>query len=144
VRADTAAPERPAAERSTPALTGTRVLVVDDQPDARALMQAVLGAAGASVEAAASADEARRAIAARRPDIVVSDIGMPGEDGYALIRSIRQQDERTGAERLPCVAVTAYARDDDRMRALAAGYDRHVTKPVDPAVLLHAIADLTV
>jgi CheY-like chemotaxis protein/anti-sigma regulatory factor (Ser/Thr protein kinase) len=131
-------------DRTSPTLTGIRVLAVDDQRDARALMEAILGAAGASVEAAASAEEARQAIAARRPDVVISDIGMPGEDGYALIRSIRQADERGGAPRLPCVALTAYAREDDRLRALAAGYDTHVTKPLDPSRLLRAVADLMV
>ena len=74
--------------------------------------------------------------------MVLSDIGMPGEDGYALIRSIRDADERAGRQPLPCVAVTAYAREDDRARALAAGYDRHLTKPIDPAELLRTIAEL--
>ena len=78
----------------------------------------------------------------KRPHIIVSDIGMPGEDGYALIRGIREADG-PGRHRLPCIAVTAYAREDDRLRALAAGYDRHITKPLDPAVLLSAVADLT-
>jgi len=75
--------------------------------------------------------------------VLVSDIGMAGEDGYALIRSIRDADERAHAARLPSIAVTAYAREDDRLRAISAGFDRHVTKPVDPGLLLHTIADLT-
>jgi signal transduction histidine kinase/CheY-like chemotaxis protein len=133
----------PAADPSPPPLPGVRVLVVDDQDDARTLLDAMLAAAGAQVEPAASASDARAAILARRPDLVISDIGMPGEDGYALIRSIRQADEAAGRPRLPCIAVTAYAREDDRVRALAAGYDRHVTKPIDPVLLLQAIADLT-
>ncbi len=143
VREDMALPLAEPANRANPVLTGTRVLVVDDQFDARALLDAMIGAAGAHVDTAESAEEARRAIAARRPHVLVSDIGMPGEDGYGLIRSIRQADDRTGTPRLPCIAVTAYAREDDRDRALAAGYDRHVTKPVDPAILLQAIADLS-
>jgi len=131
------------AESALPSLDGVRVLAVDDQEDARALLQAVLRGAGAEVEVAASADEARQRISARRPTVVVSDIGMPGEDGYSLIRDIRDADAAGDQQRLPCIAVTAYAREDDRMRALAAGYDRHITKPLDPAALLRAVADLT-
>jgi len=131
------------AEPALPSLDGVRVLAVDDQEDARALLQAVLRGAGAEVEVAASADEARQRISARRPTVVVSDIGMPGEDGYSLIRDIRDADAAGDQQRLPCIAVTAYAREDDRMRALAAGYDRHITKPLDPAALLRAVADLT-
>jgi CheY-like chemotaxis protein len=131
------------AEPALPSLDGVRVLAVDDQEDARALLQAVLRGAGAEVEVAASADEARQRISARRPTVVVSDIGMPGEDGYSLIRDIRDADAVGDQQRLPCIAVTAYAREDDRMRALAAGYDRHITKPLDPAALLRAVADLT-
>ena len=137
-------PAEPAAPASqeTPDLAGVHVLVVDDQADARALLQTMLEAAGARVDTAASADEARLLIATRRPHLVVSDIGMPREDGYSLIRSIRQADEAAGRERLPSIAVTAYASQDDRLRALGSGYDRHVTKPVDPAALLQAIVTL--
>ena len=140
-RVGSVTPATPAG-KAAPSIGGARVLVVDDQPDARTLMEAVLGAAGATVTTAASAEEARLRISASRPDVVLSDIGMPGEDGYALIRSIREADERAGRPRLPCVAVTAYARDDDRARALAAGYDRHLTKPIAPAELLRTIAEL--
>ena len=135
---------RPASPASnvTPDLSGVHVLVVDDQADARVLLQTMIGAAGARVDTAASADEARSLIATRRPHVLVSDIGMPREDGYALIRSIRQADEAAGRSRLPSIAVTAYASQDDRLRALGSGYDRHVTKPVDPAALLQTIAAL--
>jgi PAS domain S-box-containing protein len=125
-----------------PSLAGVRLLAVDDQEDARGLLQTVLTRAGAEVDVAASAAEAREILRARRPDVLISDIGMPGEDGYTLIRDIRQADAVRGQTRLPSIAVTAYARDDDRVRAIAAGYDRHVTKPVDPIVLLRAVADL--
>src|SRR5262245_43671345 len=130
------------ADLSSPVLTGVRVLAVDDQDDARTLLEAVLEAAGARVDVAASAEEARRMMAKRRPDVVISDIGMPVEDGYSLIRSIRRAEAEDDLPRVPCIAVTAYARDDDRVRALASGYDRHVTKPVDPAALLREVADL--
>jgi CheY-like chemotaxis protein len=138
------APARPRRAPASAALPDVRVLVVDDQEDTRAVMAAMLGAAAAQVDTAVSADDARRRLALRRPDVLVSDIGMPGEDGYSLIRSIRQADEAAGLARLPSIAVTAYARDDDRLRALAAGYDRHLTKPLDPGALLDAIAELTI
>ena len=132
----------PASGEATPAIAGIHVLVVDDQEDARTLTEAVLSAAGATVTTAASAEDARRHIGANRPQVLLSDIGMPGEDGYALIRSIRDADERAGRPPLPCIALTAYAREDDRARALAAGYDRHLTKPIDPTELLRTIAEL--
>jgi CheY-like chemotaxis protein len=119
------------------------VVVVDDQPAARAVMAAILGAAGAHVDTVGSAEEARRLLAARRPDVLVSDIAMPGEDGYALIRAVREADAAAGVTRLPSIAVTAYARDDDRRNSLAAGYDRHLAKPVDPEALIGAVAELT-
>jgi PAS domain S-box-containing protein len=130
-------------ETARPTLQGIEVLVVDDQEDARALLETLLAEAGARVRLAASAGEARRLLADRRPDVVISDIGMPGEDGYSLVRDIRLADAGGDHPRIPCIAVTAYAREDDRVRALAAGYDRHVTKPLDPAILLRAVADLT-
>jgi PAS domain S-box-containing protein len=136
-------PPQPRRAAAPPGLSGIRVLVVDDQEDARALLAAMLEAAAAQVDTVGSAEDARRRIAARRPDVLVSDIGMPVEDGYSLIRSIRQADEAAGLRRLPCIAVTAYARADDRVRALAAGYDRHLTKPLDPGMLLETIAELT-
>ena len=138
-----AVPAKPRRAAAPVVLSGIRVLVVDDQEDARALMAAVLGAAAAQVDTVGSAEDARRRVAARRPDALVADIGMPGEDGYSLIRSIRQADEAAGWPRLPSIAVTAYAREDDRRQALAAGYDRHLTKPLDPGTLLDTIAELT-
>jgi PAS domain S-box-containing protein len=138
-----AVPQKPRRAAAPAVLSGIRVLVVDDQEDARALMAAVLGAAAAQVDTVGSAEDARRRVAARRPDVLVADIGMPGEDGYSLIRSIRRSDEAAGRPRLPSIAVTAYAREDDRLRALTAGYDRHLTKPLDPGTLLDTIAELT-
>jgi CheY-like chemotaxis protein len=124
----------------SPELTTVRVLVVDDQEEARTLLRTMLANAGAQVFEASSADEAREAIAEQRPDVLVSDIAMPREDGYELIRSIRQADDAHDRPRLPAIAVTAYARVDDRDRAMAAGYDRHISKPVDPEALLRAVA----
>jgi CheY-like chemotaxis protein/two-component sensor histidine kinase len=141
VTADIASSPRPASGNVAPqALAEVRVLVVGDGEEARMLLRAMLATAGARVDEASSAGEARTVIAQQRPDVLVADIEMPGEDGYELIRSIRQKDGAHALPRLPAIAVTAYARDADGDRALAAGYDRYVTKPVDPEALLQAIA----
>jgi CheY-like chemotaxis protein len=122
-------------------LRGVRVLVVDDEPDSNAAVQALLAVCGADVRVAGSAAQALETLAGWRPDAVVSDIGMPGEDGYSLIARIRAlPPERGGA--LPAIALTAYARTDDRVRALAAGFQMHLSKPVDPSELAAAIAGL--
>ncbi|WP_437617605.1 PAS domain S-box protein [Sorangium sp. So ce1151] len=122
-------------------LTGVRVLAIDDQPDAREVAQRVLEECGASVTTAESAAEALAALARERPDVLVSDLGMPGEDGFQLIRKVRGLGaERGGAT--PAVALSALARAEDRARALGAGYQAHVAKPLDPAVLVGVIAAL--
>ncbi|HYP29987.1 MAG TPA: PAS domain S-box protein [Blastocatellia bacterium] len=124
-----------------PALEGLRVLAVDDETDARQLLAAVLERCGAEVRTCASTGEALEALEQYKPDILVSDIGMPGEDGYALMEKVRAM-EGGRRERIPAVALTAYARVEDRMRALAAGYNMHVPKPVEPAELAMVIASL--
>jgi signal transduction histidine kinase/ActR/RegA family two-component response regulator len=129
----------------TPILQGLSILVVDDEEDARQLIQHVLTSYGANVITACSASEALDAISRQLPnlpDLIVSDIGMPGEDGYSLIRKIRHLQLGT-SENLPAVALTAYARSQDRMRAIAAGFQHHVPKPVEPAELATVIASLT-
>jgi len=125
-----------------PSLEGLRVLVVDDEADARESLTAVLEQCGAVVTAVASAREALGALAHQRPDILVSDIGMPEEDGYALIEKVRVLDARHGG-RIPAVALTAYAAPEDRQRALDAGYELHVPKPVTPEELVTAVANLS-
>ncbi len=137
-------PGRRADARETsawPVLEGVTVLVVDDETDARELMTTVLRRQGAAVLAAASADEARNLLQRERPHVIVSDIGMPGEDGYAFIRTVRTLAAEMGGE-TPAIAVTAYARGEDRLRALAAGYQEHVAKPVVPADLIAVVADV--
>ena len=119
-------------------LRGLRVLVVDDEEDARELTAAMLREAGADVQTAASAAEALRHLDRSRPDALLADIGMPGADGYALIRQIRQRDVDEGRY-LPAAAITAYAGDRDRDRALAAGYDVHVPKPVNRGAVVAAV-----
>ena len=123
-------------------LDGLRVLVVDDEADARELMRMVLRSAGAEVMATASADEAFEQVERWRPDLLVSDIGLPGDDGYVLIQKLRRQ-EAAGGRSIPALAVTAYARAEDRTRALSAGYQLHVAKPLEPADFVAAIASLT-
>lgn len=124
-----------------PALEGLRVVVVDDDADTRALLQAMLERGGATVSTAGSAREALATISAAEPDVLVCDIGMPGEDGYELIRQVRQRPrEQHGS--IPAVALTAYARREDVGRALKAGYQVHLAKPVDPQALARVVAAL--
>ncbi len=123
-------------------LAGLRVMVVDDELDGRELVKTVIEAQGAEVIALASAREALAVFSHWHPDLLVSDIGMPGEDGYSLIRQVRDLD-RQQSRRTAAIALTAYARPDDRARAFAAGYQIHLPKPVEPDVLLQAILDLS-
>jgi PAS domain S-box-containing protein len=119
-------------------LKGVKVLVVDDEPDARALIQRLLEDCEAIVSTAASADDALTALMRDRPDVLVSDIGMPGEDGYSLVRRVRQLTGDIAS--VPAIALTAFARIDDRIKAIHAGYQLHLSKPVE-AVELVAMVD---
>jgi PAS domain S-box-containing protein len=122
-------------------LTNVHVLVVDDEVDARELLKRLLEIAGATVSMAASASEAMERILAARPDVLVCDIGMPGEDGYSLIRKLRVLEE-SHESALPAIALTAYARSEDRARAIRAGFQIHLAKPVEPAELLAVVSGL--
>jgi PAS domain S-box-containing protein len=122
-------------------LDGTTILVVDDEPDARELLTVGLERCGAQVKAAASVTEAFRAIAVQIPDVLISDIGMPDEDGYELIRKLRLMPEEKGGK-IPSIALTAYARVEDRLRALRSGYQMHVPKPVELAELVAVVDSL--
>jgi signal transduction histidine kinase len=128
---------------SFPPLDGVRVLLVDDEADTREVITEALGKCGAVVAVAASAGEALALLDLAQPDVLVSDIAMPDMDGYALLEKIRLHDADQGRW-LPAVALTAYARTEDRDRALAAGYQFHVPKPVDPVALARAVASLAV
>lgn len=125
---------------SLPSLRGTRVLVVDDEADARELLARILENQGATVTAAAGAEDALREYSIRPPDVLVSDIGMPGMDGYQLIRTIRAQEPK--GTRVPALALTAFARAEDRKRAMVAGYQSHLAKPFDTAELVLMVAGL--
>jgi CheY-like chemotaxis protein/two-component sensor histidine kinase len=126
-------------------LAGLSVMIVDDERDAREVLVAMLELRGAEVIAASSAAEAVEALAhatnVSMPDVLVSDIGMPGEDGYDLISKIRAMGPERGGN-IPAIALTAYARAEDRTRVLAAGFQRHVAKPVEPSSLAGAVASL--
>ncbi len=118
-------------------LSGLKVLVVDDEPDAREMIQRFLTECGAESALAASSAEGQTLFAAFQPDVIISDIGMPGEDGYEFIRAIRSQGHVT-----PAVALTAFARNTDRTRSIQAGYQTHIPKPVAPAELVAIVAHL--
>jgi PAS domain S-box-containing protein len=123
-------------------LDGVRVLVVEDEPDTREFLRRLLDSYGASVILAESASDALARFEGDRPDILVSDIGLPEMDGHDLMRRIRRLD-KTGRDSVPAIALTAYARSEDRTRALRAGYQAHMAKPVEPAELVATIASLT-
>jgi PAS domain S-box-containing protein len=140
-----ASPQSPAARppsNTEKVLDGLRVLVVDDHDDARKLVAQILKSHGATVAPASTAAEAYDQFVRQRPDILVSDIGMPEEDGYSLISRIRELEAGRGTT-TPAIALTAYAQTSDRLRALGAGFQNHLTKPVEPLELVTAIASLT-
>jgi PAS domain S-box-containing protein len=122
-------------------LSGVSVLIVDDELDARELVAEAFKGAGAVVYLAASAQDALGVIATAQPNVLVSDIGMPHEDGYALMRQVRSLPAEQGGQ-IPALALTAYARTTDAERAFDAGYQRHVAKPVDPLLLVQLVAGL--
>ena len=115
--------------------------MVDDEADTRELLRIGIGQCGADVATAGSAQEALEAIAEEMPDLLISDIGMPGEDGYELIKKVRALPAGRG-RKIPAIALTAYARTEDRLRALRAGYQMHIPKPVELAELVAVIASL--
>ncbi len=125
----------------TTALQGLKVLVVDDEPDARELLSTILEHDGADVVAADSAAQALSLLDRAHPDVLLSDLEMPGESGYVLIGKVRQRPPEHGG-RIPAAAITAYARIEDRTRALRAGFQMHVPKPLNPTELVTVVASL--
>jgi hypothetical protein len=124
-----------------PSLAGVRILLVDDEPDAREAIAAILGEAGAEIALAGGVHQALEMLLQRKPDVLISDIGMPGEDGYEFIRKVRALSPEQGG-RVPAIALTAYARTQDRLRVFSAGYQMHVPKPVEPIELATVVASL--
>lgn len=144
---DRPADRRIAADSTSPSprtarLDGMHVLVIDDKEEGRALTALVLTQAGARVTGVAAVGDALEILEHDRPDAIVSDIGMPDQDGFALIREVRRREAERGGF-VPAVALTGYARTSDRTRILAAGFQAHLTKPLDPAGLTSTIATLT-
>jgi CheY-like chemotaxis protein len=122
-------------------LAGARIIVVDDDPTAVELIAEVLVRAGGEAISCGTADEALQAFARSRPDVILSDIEMPGQDGYSLIRKLRALGPEQGGK-TPAVALTAFGRPEDRIRSLRAGFNIHVSKPVDPAELVAIVASM--
>jgi CheY-like chemotaxis protein len=125
-----------------PPLQGMDVLLVEDDPEATQMMTVVLSDRGAAVRTAHDYDSALRALRASWPDVLVSDIGLPGHDGYELARRVRELQREAQRPHLPIIALTAFARPADRQKTLAAGFDLHLVKPLRPHVLLEAIGRL--
>jgi CheY-like chemotaxis protein len=132
--------ELPEAE-SKPKLSNLHILIVDDEPDSHELLRVVLEQSGATVEAASNAADAFKKLDRTRFDILISDIGMPHTDGYELIQKIRRLGSNEN-KRIPAVALTAYARVEDRVRALDAGFQTHIAKPVEPVEMIAVIVSL--
>ncbi len=135
-----AAMDGPGAESPLPGLDDVSVLLVDDDPDSREVLAMILEKCGARPVAAGSTVEALEALDRARFDVMVADIGMPGRDGYDLIRTVRARHDGVG--RIPAIAFTAFAGPDDARRALEAGYNVHFAKPVEPVTLTRALAVL--
>jgi signal transduction histidine kinase/ActR/RegA family two-component response regulator len=138
---DTAAGVRLAPE-NPPSLLGVRALFVDDEADVRELITMMLAQGGAEVRTVSSATEALAACDEWQPDILIADIGMPEEDGYTLMKKLRARESERGGH-IPAIALTAYRRQEDRLRALSVGYESYVPKPVEPEELLAVVASLT-
>jgi CheY-like chemotaxis protein len=122
-------------------LLGVSVLAVDDEADARELIATVLEQAGARAITVSTAEEALDVLTRDRPDVLLSDIGIPGSDGYSLMRRVRDLPTEMGGS-IPAAALTAYSRAEDARRAFEAGFQRHVSKPVEPEVLVSQVAAL--
>lgn len=122
-------------------LLGKQVLLVDDEADIRDLVSFILQDYGVEVTAVASAPQALQALSGHIPDVLISDIGMPEVDGYMLIRQVRERSPQEGGE-VPAIALTAYAGEMNQQQAIAAGFQLHIAKPVDPELLVKAIANL--
>jgi signal transduction histidine kinase len=127
--------------RCPPEIAGLKVLVVDDEPDTCEMLRALLEGCQAEVRICTSTDEALEEIDQWMPDVLISDIGLPGDNGYELIRQVREREKSLG-RRIPAIALTAFARVEDRIQAISAGFHMHVPKPVEPTELVAIVASL--
>ena len=127
--------------QSSRTLDGVKILIVDDEPESLLLLSTMLTQSGAYIKTAASAEEGFTQVKEWKPDVIVSDIGLPGEDGYSFMKRVKTWTRQAGVW-IPAVALTAYARTEDRMKALASGYQIHVPKPVEPAELITVLVSL--
>jgi hypothetical protein len=141
LRSPSRAPAQPAALDGSITLHGVRVMMVDDEADARNLVRRLLEDHGALVVTASSGEEAFPQLAASQFDVLISDIGMPVEDGYMFLRRVRGLGPDNGGS-IPALALTAYARAEDRVRAILAGFQMHIAKPVEPVELITMVASL--
>jgi CheY-like chemotaxis protein len=147
-RAGAGGPDDPAGRpqagdrRRVPDLHGVRVLAVDDDADALAMVRDILESAGASVTTSQSAAQALLSLEDTCPDVLVADLGMPSMDGFELIATVRRASTPQ-LRNLPAAALTAYARSEDRLRALRSGFNMHLSKPIDPVALMAAVVSLS-
>jgi PAS domain S-box-containing protein len=133
-------PEREAAGNELPDLRGKFVIIVDDERDTRAVIEEILTRCGAEVVASSSVAEARESVMQRLPHLIISDIAMPDEDGYALVRWLRERETATENARVPAIALSAFGRPADRAQVLAAGFDEHLQKPIEAIRLAQSAA----
>ncbi|MDQ3232720.1 MAG: response regulator [Pseudobdellovibrionaceae bacterium] len=124
------------------ALSGVKILIIDDEPDVLEIIKLILAHYQAEVIATSSAMEGLEHVQSYRPDVIVSDIGMPQMDGYQFIRKVRDLPQHNGGQ-TPAVALTAFSRPEDQIKALEAGFQRHLSKPVDLQRLIDTIASVT-
>jgi CheY-like chemotaxis protein len=128
-------------DEQKPSLAGLKILVIDDELDARELIRRILTQCDASVIAAASANEGLELVSVEKPDVIISDISMPEKNGYQLIAEVRNLSTEDGGT-IPAIALTAFAHAKDKAKVMSAGYQRHLSKPVDSAELIAAINSL--
>jgi hypothetical protein len=134
--------DTPTAAEGLARIDGVRVLLVEDDDDGRDVLAIILELAGATVTSGRSVREALTALDANAPDVIVSDVGMPDEDGYTLIHRVRAREGAEGRRHVPAIALTGYVLAADGARLLAAGFQMHVQKPVDPDAIVTAVASL--
>jgi len=123
-------------------LKGARILLIEDEPETRKALAILLRQAGAEVVGAESAAVAFEAYITRKPTLILSDIGLPGEDGCLLLQRIREHEKTAGSAAVPAIALSAFTRDEDRLRAIQSGFQKHLGKPIDTEYLIETLSSL--